>query len=116
MDFLIRIFGPPHESLHVLALRVIGRQAKSKTQTYVDIPDDLTLGQYVFVAGLPAFVFWNMAIVGLLILVNAPNLPTLALGIVLLLVGGLAGFGTLGDLQLIAERIMEDQNKPPRDD
>jgi hypothetical protein len=116
MEFLIRIFGPPHESLHVLALRLIGRQPKSKTNTYVDIPDDLTTGQYVFVAGLPAFVFWNMAIIGLLTLVNAPNLPALALGMLLLLVGGLAGFGTLGDLQLIAARITEDQNKPPGDE
>jgi len=115
MDFLIRIFGPPHESLHVLALYLIGRRPESKSSTYVDIPDDLTTGQYVFVAGLPAFVFWNMAIVGLLILVNAPNLAAIALGMILLLVGGLAGFGTLGDLQLIAERIIEDQNRPPGD-
>lgn len=112
MDFLIRIFGPPHESLHILALYLIGRRPKSTTHTYVDIPDDLTTGQYVFVAALPAFVFWNMAIAGIIILVNAPNLFALALGFVLLLVGGLAGFGTLGDLQLIYDRIIRDQNKP----
>jgi hypothetical protein len=110
MDFLIRVFGPPHESLHVLALYMIGRRPKSTTRTYVDIPDDLTTGQYVFVAGLPAFVFWNMAIAGIIILVNAPNLPALALGFLLLLVGGLAGFGTLGDIQLIYDRIIRDQN------
>jgi hypothetical protein len=111
MDFLIRFFGPPHESLHVLALLFIGQRPKSTTSTYVDIPEDLTTGQYVFVAGLPAFVFWNMAIVGIILLVNAPNFPGLALGFVLLLVGGLAGFGTLGDIQLIYDRIMRDQNK-----
>jgi len=115
MDFLIRIFGPPHESLHILALYLIGQRPKSTTRTYVDIPDDLSTGQYVFVAGLPAFVFWNMAIAGLIILINAPNLAGLGLGFVLLLVGGLAGFGTLGDLQLIYERIVRDQNTPPGD-
>jgi hypothetical protein len=115
MDFLTRIFGPPHESLHVLALYLIGRRPDSVGQTHVDIPDDLTTGQYVFVAGLPALVFWLMAVAGIMILVNAPNLPALVLGWLLLMVGGLAGFGTLGDLQLIAERIAEDQNQPPRD-
>src|SRR5262249_215833 len=108
MNFLTRIFGPPHESLHVLALSLIGRQPKSVGQTHVDIPDDLTTGQYVFVAGLPALVFWLMAVAGIIILVDAANLAALALGWVLLLVGGLAGLGTLGDLQLILTRILED--------
>jgi hypothetical protein len=115
MDFLTRVFGPPHESLHVLALYLIGQRPKSASKTHVDIPDDLTLPQYVFVAGLPAFVFWNMAIAGIIILVNAPNLAGAALGWVLLTVGGMAGFGTIGDLQLIYMRIQEDQNKPPGD-
>jgi hypothetical protein len=115
MDFLTRIFGPPHESLHVLALYLVGRRPKARTRTYVDIPDDLPTGQYIFVAGLPALVFWAMACAGLLILVGATNLPGLALGFLLLLVGGLAGFGTLGDLQLIYARILEDQRRPPGD-
>lgn len=115
MDFLNRFFGPPHESLHVLALYLIGRRPKSVGQTHVDIPDDLPLPQYVFVAGLPAFIFWNMAVAGIIILVNAPNVAAIVLGWLLLSVGGMAGFGTLGDLQLIYMRIQEDQNKPPGD-
>ncbi len=108
MDFLIRLFGPPHELLHVLALRLIGRQPKSVGKTHVDIPEDLAVGQYVFVAGLPALVFWGIGAVGLIILFDPPNIPALVLGFVLVLVGGLGGFGTLGDLQLIYERLMED--------
>jgi hypothetical protein len=112
MDFLIRIFGPPHESLHVLALYAIGRKPKSKSSTHVEIPDDLTTPQYVFVAGLPAFVFWNMAVIGLIVLIGAPNLAGLVLGWILVLVGGLGGFGTIGDLQLIFARLTEN-NRPP---
>ena len=115
MDFLNRVFGPPHESLHVLALYLIGRRPKSVGKTHVDIPDDLALPQYIFVAGLPAFVFWNMAIFGIIVLVNATNLAAGILGWLLLTVGGMAGFGTLGDLQLIYIRIQEDQKRPPGD-
>lgn len=107
MEFLTQLFGPPHEMLHVIALRLIGRKAISTSRTHVDIPDDLTVGQYVFVAGLPAIVFWGLAIVGVLLLVFAPNIPALMLGFVLLLVGGLGGAGTLGDLALIYERLNE---------
>jgi hypothetical protein len=109
MDFLTQVFGPPHELLHVLALRLIGRKAVSMTRTHVDIPDDLSTWEYVFVAGLPALVFWSMGMVGALLLVFAPNIPALLLGLLLLLIGGLGGAGTLGDLQLIYERLMEDE-------
>lgn len=111
MDYLYRIFGPPHEALHVLALWLIGRRALKVTTRHVDIPDDLTTGQYVFVAGLPALVFWGVALVGLLMLATAPDLLRAAVGMGLLLVGGLAGFGTLGDIALIVSRLGE----PPRD-
>ena len=115
MEFLTRVFGPPHESLHILALYLIGRRPKAVSKTHVDIPDDLALPHYIFVAGLPAFVFWNMAIAGIIILVNAPNIAGVALGWLLLMVGGMAGFGTIGDIQLIYVRIQEDQKKPPGD-
>lgn len=107
METLYRIFGPPHEALHVLALWLIGRRAVKFTTRHVDIPDDLTRAQYVFVAGLPALVFWGVALAGLLLLATAPNLLRVALGMGMMLVGGLAGFGTMGDIALILNRLGE---------
>jgi hypothetical protein len=105
MDFLLKFYGPIHESLHVLALWLIGRRAVTWTKRYVDIPADLTTGQYVFVAGLPAMVFWGVAAVGLVTMVSGGDLVMMGLGMLLLLVGGLGGFGTVGDLQLIWEKV-----------
>jgi hypothetical protein len=105
METLIRLYGPLHEFLHVLALWLIGRRAVTWTNRYVDLPPDLTTGQYLFVAGLPALVFWGVAGGGLLLLLGALDLGRLALGLGLLLVGGLGGFGTLGDLQRIWARV-----------
>jgi hypothetical protein len=105
MNTLLRLYGPPHEALHVLALWLIGRRALTWTNRYVDIPPDLTTRQYVFVAGLPALVFWGVALVGLVLLVSAANLVVVVLAMLLLLLGGLGGFGTLGDIQLIWERV-----------
>lgn len=107
MDFLTRLYGPPHELLHVLALRLIGRRAVTWTRSHVDIPDDLTRGQYVFVAGLPALVFWGAALAGVVLLLRAGDAVGLAAGLILLLAGGLGGLGTLGDLALIAARLLE---------
>jgi hypothetical protein len=111
MDFLYNLFAPPHELLHILALRLIGRNPKAVARRHVDIPEDLTTPQYVFVAGLPAFVFWTLGGIGLVVLLNAPNVPALVLGWMLMLVGGLGGFGTIGDLQLIYQRIMNDTDQ-----
>jgi hypothetical protein len=107
LNLLYRIFGWPHELLHVLALRLIGRHAVMVTRTHVDIPDDLTTGQYVFVAGLPALVFWGIAIVCLQALFSAANILQAILWFVLMSVAALAGFGTVGDILLIIERLME---------
>jgi hypothetical protein len=111
MDFLYALFAPPHELMHVLALRLIGRQPKEVGKRHVDIPEDLTTPQYVFVAGLPAGVFWGLAILGLLMILNAPNIPGLIVGWVLLLVGGIGGYSTIADLALIYQRLMEDQDR-----
>jgi hypothetical protein len=86
MRLLIRIFGWPHELLHVAALRLIGRRAVDVTQTHVDIPDDLSTGQYVFVAGLPALVFWGGAALCIQALLGAPDLVRLALWFVLAMI------------------------------
>ena len=71
---ITRIFGPPHELLHVLAL-LIGRRPTAISWTHVDIPDDLTTRQYVFVAGLPALVFWSATALALLVYHTPPTRP-----------------------------------------
>ena len=109
MNVLYRIFGWPHELLHVLALRLIGRRAVAFTRTHVDIPDDLTTAQDVFVAGLPALVFWGIALIGLQAMFGAHNLVQVILWLGVTSLAGLAGFGTLGDILLIIERLMVDR-------
>ncbi|MBZ0280846.1 MAG: hypothetical protein K8L97_08895 [Anaerolineae bacterium] len=111
MNFLIQLFGPPHESLHWLALRLIGRHALDVTPTHIDIPEDLTPLQYIFVAGLPALVFWGTAALGLVMLINTRTDGDLLGGIALTAIGGLAGLGTMGDIQLIIARLLEEQGK-----
>ncbi|MEZ4668936.1 MAG: metalloprotease family protein [Anaerolineae bacterium] len=107
MDVLYRIFGPPHELLHVVALLLIGRRPERVTGRYVDIPDDLSTGQYVFVAGLPALVFWGVTAVGLSHILKGSNFGEIILGFVVMSVGAMAGLGTIGDLQLIAARLIK---------
>lgn len=107
MEWLYRIFGPPHELLHVLALLLIGRKPVAVTWRHVDIPDDLNTGQYVFVAGLPALVFWGVALVGLLMLVKGQDFGDVLIGFLVMSLGMLNGLGTLTDLQQIAARLSE---------
>jgi hypothetical protein len=112
MGLLYRIFGPPHEALHVLALWLIGRRAVAATRRHVDIPDDLGTGQYVFVAGLPALVFWSLAALGIIGLTSAQNLLQVVAAFLLTMGAVGAGLGTVGDIQLIALRLMEDNRRP----
>jgi hypothetical protein len=108
MNPLVRIFGWPHELLHVLALLLIGRRPKALTQTHVDIPDDLSTGQYVFVAGLPALVFWPIAVLCIQGVFNAQGIVALVVWVFLSVIATLAAIGTLGDLYLIVMRLMEE--------
>lgn len=113
MKVLLRVFGWPHEILHVLALRLIGRKAIQVEQSHVDIPDDLSTGEYVFVAGLPALVFWLLLAISVQQLLNAPDV---ARGLIWLVVSAfftLAALGTLGDLMLIFARLV--QARLPKD-
>jgi hypothetical protein len=105
VELLYRLFGPPHEALHVLALWLIGRRPRAVSFRHIDIPDDLSTGQYVFVAGLPALVFWSVALIGALRLATAGNFSDLLLGFAVMSLGGLAGLGTYGDLRLIWRRL-----------
>ena len=105
MEILYKIFGPPHEFLHVLALLLIGRRPKTIGYRHVDIPDDLSKWAYVFVAGLPALVFWGAAIFAGIKLGGATTFTELAVSFIVFSVAGLAGLGTVGDIQLIMRRL-----------
>ena len=105
MQILYRIFGPPHELLHVLALFLIGRRPKSIGYRHVDIPDDLGTRAYVFVAGLPALVFWGVTVAAGIKLANANSIGDVVLTFAVFSVAAMAGLGTLGDVQLIIKRL-----------
>ena len=111
MEQLKRIYGTPHEMLHVLALALIGRRALHVGQDHVVIPGDLTTGQYVFVAGLPALVFFVALALGALGLLNAqtPGQAGIAVGVII--AAGFAAAGTFGDVQLILMRLMQNDRK-----
>lgn len=104
MHVLMRLFGPPHELLHLLALWLVGRRPRRVTRTHIDIPDNLTTRQYVFVAGFPALVFGAGALLGVLGLVNAATLGQAALGLGAALVCGLGAAGTVNDIEHILQR------------
>ena len=106
MNILLRIFGWPHELLHVLALRLIGRSPQGVQQTHVDIPDDLSTGQFVFVAGLPALVFGLGAAVGLQLLFAAGDVVQVILGLLVTAFFALGFAGCVGDLMLILARVL----------
>jgi hypothetical protein len=103
---LIRLYGWPHEGLHALALLLIGRRALHLTQTRVDLPPDLSDGQYVFVAGLPALVFWGGAALAMLGLLRAATWGQAGLAFAVLFVMGIGGVSTLGDIYLILNRLL----------
>jgi len=107
VDALYRIFGPPHELLHILALLLIGRRPKAVSSRYVDIPNDLSTPAYVFVAGLPALVFWGAALAALLAVVNSQSIGSALIAFVVFTLAAVAGFGTLGDIQLILRRLRQ---------
>jgi hypothetical protein len=107
MAFLLRLYGFPHEGLHLLALWLIGRRAVGWSDRHVDVPDDLTTGQYVFVAGLPALAFGGITSAGGVLLLNAPDAGGLLIGAALLAVGGFGLAGTVGDIQRIAARLLD---------
>ncbi len=107
MSLLLRLYGFPHEGLHLLALWLIGRRAVRWSNRHVDVPDDLSAGQYVFVAGLPALAFGLVTGAGGVLLLNAPDAGAALGGVALLVVGGFGLAGTVGDLQRIAARLLD---------
>lgn len=111
MEQLKRIYGTPHELLHVLALVLIGRRALHVGQDHVIIPDDLTTGQYFFVAGLPALVFFVALALGGIGLLNARTPAQAGIAVGVILAAGFAAAGTLGDVQLILMKLMQNEKK-----
>ncbi len=107
MEQLKRIYGAPHEMLHVIALSLIGRRALDVAQDHVIIPDDLTTGQYVFVAGLPAAVFFIALALGAVGLLNARTVQQAGIAAAVIIAAGFAAAGTVGDLQLIALKLTQ---------
>jgi Putative zincin peptidase len=112
MENFLRVFGWPHELLHVLALLLIGRRPESVNRTHVDIPADLSTRQYVFVAGLPALIFGGAALISFIAFLEAPDMGQSVLRLVITGVFSIAVLGTMGDIALIIERIMAE--KPPK--
>ena len=106
-EWLNKIYGAPHELLHVLALMLIGKRALKFAQDHVIIPSDLTTGQYVFVAALPAIVFFGCLIAGAFGLVNARTPGQAGIAVAVILAAGYGAAGTIGDLQLIALKLSQ---------
>ncbi len=107
MEQLKRIYAAPHELLHVLALRLIGRKPDFVGGDHVVIPDDLTAGQYAFVAGLPALVFFGILALAAVALLNAPTPSHAGIAFAVVLAAGFGAAGTVGDLQLIMLRLTQ---------
>ncbi|MBW4437224.1 MAG: DUF3267 domain-containing protein [Pleurocapsa minor GSE-CHR-MK-17-07R] len=113
---MTRVIGIPHELLHVLALLLIRRRPTGIGLKHVDVPDDLSTRQYIFVAAFPTLAFLLLAAVGLVLLMNAASVLTALAGIVLVLLGMLGMAGGVGDVQLIQLRLARDRmERSPED-
>lgn len=112
MEQLQKIYGAPHELLHVLALMLIGRRALKFSNDHVIVPSDLTTAQYVFVAALPAIVFFTCMALGVLGLLNARTPGQAGIGVAVILAAGFGAAGTFGDLQLIWLKLSQRGSEP----
>lgn len=115
MRLLLRIYGPPHELLHLLALWLVGKRARRFTVTHVDLPDDLTTRQYVFVAAFPALIFGLCALLGVAGLLNAATTGQSVLALAAVLGGGFGLAGTVNDMEQIISRLQRADNERQQD-
>ncbi|HVU12588.1 MAG TPA: hypothetical protein VHD90_14995 [Phototrophicaceae bacterium] len=106
-----RVYSTPHELLHVFALALIGRKPLKAASDHVIIPDDLTTGQYVFVAGLPALVFFGCLALGAVGLIDAKTVNQAGIAVAVIIASAAAAGGTIGDLQLIMLKLSQ-PNRP----
>ncbi len=111
METLKRIYAAPHELLHVLALLIIGRKPVFVGGDHVIVPSDLTTAQYVFVAGLPALVFFGITAAATVALLNAATPSHAGIAVAVILAAGFGAAGTTGDLQLILARLTQGERK-----
>lgn len=113
---MTRLIGIPHELLHVLALLLIRRRPRGIGAAHVDVPEDLSTRQYIFVAAFPSLTFLLLAAAGLVLLMNATSVLTALAGILLVLLGMLGMAGGVGDMQLIQLRLARDRmERSPED-
>ncbi|MBI1256656.1 MAG: hypothetical protein GC204_04240 [Chloroflexi bacterium] len=112
MEQLQKIYGAPHELLHLLALILIGRRAVKFAQDHVIVPSDLTTAQYVFVAALPAIVFFTCMAIGVLALINAQTPGQAGIGVGVIIAAGIGAAGTFGDLELIWQKLSQNNSEP----
>lgn len=116
MKALLWVYGWPHELLHLAGLWLVGRRAVRITRTHIDIPADLSAAQYVLVAGLPALVFWGLTLWSIQQLFAAPDVGRTLLWLALAAFWGIGALGTVGDVLLIIERLIQGRPRPPLDE
>ncbi len=107
MNTLLKIFGVPHELLHVVALWLIGRRAVEFTARHVLIPDDLSIRQYIFVAAFPGGVFAFILCLGMVGVLQATAWQHVLLAIFAIISGGFGVTSAFGDFDLIVMRLQE---------
>jgi hypothetical protein len=112
VNVLLRVFGLPHEALHVVALWLIGRRAVQFTMRHVIIPDDLSTRAYLFVAGFPGAVFALILCMGAVALFNTVSIPGLFISVAAILIGGFGVASALGDFDLMIARLQERNEEP----
>lgn len=98
------LIGLPHESLHALALLLLGKRPVGGSLTHIVLPPGLSDRQFVFVALFPAAVFLGLAALGFLGLLTAATFGQTVFA-ALACAYGMAGLaGTAGDWQIVAAR------------
>lgn len=113
MQWLLWLYGWPHEALHVIALWLLGKQPRHVTRTGVDLPPGLSRGQFTFVALMPGFIFLVLAAVGLNSLLNATTPAGWIIGILVTLVGMVGVAGAVGDIMAVQRRWNQPDDPPP---
>ena len=82
-----------------------------RDRAHVIIPSDLTTGQYVFVAGLPALVFFGFLALGAVALIHVATPGQAGIAVAVILAAGFGVAGTVGDLELIMMKLSQNNRK-----
>ena len=95
---VVFVLAWPHEMLHVLALRLIGKQPERVGATFVLVPEGLSLDEIIFVNALPVLVTGTLFALGFLVPRVVWDNPIFIVlhGLMLAYTGGSAGdIGTI---------------------